>query len=64
MLMVGLPIGSHHVKLNLKAGRNPRIVTFVLGYHENPKEQNNLIRRLIRRLSITTNSTSRSLKNI
>jgi cellobiose phosphorylase len=32
------PIGSHHVKLNLKAGET-KIVTFILGYHENPKEQ-------------------------
>ncbi|MGD0037637.1 MAG: glycosyl transferase [Bacteroidota bacterium] len=32
------PIGSHHVKLNLKAGET-RVVTFVLGYHENPKDK-------------------------
>ena len=32
------PIGSHHVKLNLKSGET-KIVTFVLGYHENPKDQ-------------------------
>ena len=32
------PIGSHHVKLNLKAGET-KIVTFILGYHENPKDQ-------------------------
>ena len=29
------PIGSHHVKVSLKAGETKRIV-FVLGYHENP----------------------------
>jgi cellobiose phosphorylase len=32
------PIGSHHVKLTLKPGET-RQVTFLLGYHENPKEQ-------------------------
>ena len=32
------PIGSHHVKLHLKAGET-KVVTFVLGYHENPKDQ-------------------------
>ncbi len=32
------PMGSHHVKLTLKPGET-RIVTFVLGYHENPVEQ-------------------------
>jgi len=32
------PIGSHHVKLNLKPGET-RIVTFVLGYHENSKDE-------------------------
>jgi len=32
------PIGSHHVKLALKAGET-KIVTFILGYHENPKDR-------------------------
>lgn len=32
------PIASHHVKLDLKPGESKQIV-FVLGYHENPKEQ-------------------------
>ena len=32
------PIGSHHVKINLKAGET-KIVMFILGYHENPKDQ-------------------------
>jgi cellobiose phosphorylase len=32
------PIGSHHVRLTLKPGET-RQVTFLLGYHENPKEQ-------------------------
>ncbi|HVN47518.1 MAG TPA: glycosyl transferase [Bacteroidota bacterium] len=32
------PMGSHHVKINLKPGET-RVVTFVLGYHENPIEQ-------------------------
>jgi cellobiose phosphorylase len=32
------PIGSHHVKVNLKAGET-KTVTFILGYHENPKDQ-------------------------
>lgn len=31
------PIGSHHVKLNLKPGET-KVITFVLGYHENPKD--------------------------
>ncbi len=32
------PIGSHHVKLALKPGET-RQVTFILGYHENPRDQ-------------------------
>jgi cellobiose phosphorylase len=32
------PIGSHHVKLNLKSGETRQVV-FLLGYHENPKDQ-------------------------
>lgn len=32
------PIGSHHVKLNLKAGETKQVI-FMLGYHENPKDQ-------------------------
>ena len=32
------PIGSHHVKINLKPGET-RTVTFLLGYHKNPKDQ-------------------------
>lgn len=32
------PIGSHHVKLELAPGES-RTVTFVLGYHENPRDQ-------------------------
>lgn len=31
------PIGSHHLKLNLKPGEQKRII-FLLGYHENPGE--------------------------
>ncbi|HTX90647.1 MAG TPA: glycosyl transferase [Anaerolineales bacterium] len=31
------PIGSHHVKVQLKAGETKKIV-FLLGYHENPKD--------------------------
>jgi len=31
------PIGSHHVKVQLKPGEQKRIL-FVLGYHENPKD--------------------------
>lgn len=31
------PIGSHHVKVHLKAGEQKKII-FVLGYHENPKD--------------------------
>jgi cellobiose phosphorylase len=31
------PIGSHHVKVHLKAGETKKII-FVLGYHENPRE--------------------------
>jgi cellobiose phosphorylase len=30
------PIGSHHVKVNLKPGEQKEII-FILGYHENPK---------------------------
>jgi cellobiose phosphorylase len=32
------PIGSHHVKVDLAPGETRQIV-FVLGYHENPKDQ-------------------------
>jgi cellobiose phosphorylase len=32
------PIGSHHVKLHLKPGESRQII-FLLGYHENPKNQ-------------------------
>ena len=32
------PIGSHHVKVDLAPGETKQII-FVLGYHENPKEQ-------------------------
>jgi cellobiose phosphorylase len=31
------PIGSHHVKVRIEAGESKKIV-FLLGYHENPKE--------------------------
>ena len=31
------PIGSHHIKVQLKAGEQRKII-FVLGYHENPKD--------------------------
>jgi cellobiose phosphorylase len=31
------PIGSHHVKLHLKAGEQKQII-FILGYQENPKD--------------------------
>jgi cellobiose phosphorylase len=32
------PIGSHHVKIKLKPGET-RVITFVLGYQENPKDK-------------------------
>lgn len=32
------PIGSHHVKLSLAPGESRQII-FVLGYHENPRDQ-------------------------
>ncbi|MDZ7288355.1 MAG: glycosyl transferase [candidate division KSB1 bacterium] len=32
------PMGSHHVKLNLKPGETKQVI-FLLGYHENPKDQ-------------------------
>ncbi len=32
------PIGSHHVKLTLEPGGKKQVI-FVLGYHENPKDQ-------------------------
>jgi cellobiose phosphorylase len=32
------PIGSHHVKLNLAPGASQQVI-FVLGYHENPKDE-------------------------
>jgi cellobiose phosphorylase len=31
------PIGSHHVKVHLKAGEQKPVI-FILGYHENPKD--------------------------
>jgi cellobiose phosphorylase len=31
------PVGSHHVKVQLKAGEQKKII-FILGYHENPKD--------------------------
>jgi len=31
------PIGSHHVKVQLKVGEQKKII-FILGYHENPKD--------------------------
>ena len=31
------PIGSHHVKVNLKAGESKQVI-FILGYAENPKD--------------------------
>ena len=31
------PIGSHHIRVQLKAGEQKKII-FVLGYHENPKD--------------------------
>jgi len=31
------PIGSHHVKVQLQAGEQKKII-FILGYHENPKD--------------------------
>jgi cellobiose phosphorylase len=30
------PIGSHHIKIRLKAGESKKII-FILGYHENPQ---------------------------
>jgi cellobiose phosphorylase len=32
------PIGAHHIKIKLQAGEQKRII-FVLGYHENPKDE-------------------------
>jgi cellobiose phosphorylase len=32
------PIGSHHVRVQLKAGERKQII-FILGYHENPKDE-------------------------
>jgi cellobiose phosphorylase len=32
------PIGSHHVKINLKPGESKQVI-FILGYQENPKDQ-------------------------
>jgi len=32
------PMGSHHVKINLKPGESKEII-FILGYHENPNDQ-------------------------
>jgi cellobiose phosphorylase len=32
------PMGSHHIKINLKPGETKQVV-FVLGYHENPPDQ-------------------------
>jgi len=32
------PIGSHHVQVKLKAGESKQVI-FILGYHENPKDE-------------------------
>jgi cellobiose phosphorylase len=32
------PLGSHHVKLSLKPGESRKVI-FLLGYHENPRDQ-------------------------
>lgn len=32
------PIGAHHIKVKLQAGEQKKII-FVLGYHENPKDE-------------------------
>jgi cellobiose phosphorylase len=32
------PIGSHHVRLNLKSGETRQVI-FILGYYENPRDQ-------------------------
>jgi cellobiose phosphorylase len=32
------PLGSHHIKLSLKPGESRKVV-FLLGYHENPRDQ-------------------------
>lgn len=32
------PIGSHHVKITLRPGETKRVI-YVLGYHENPRDQ-------------------------
>ncbi|HET9130195.1 MAG TPA: glycosyl transferase, partial [Terriglobia bacterium] len=32
------PVGSHHVKVNLRAGES-RSIIFLLGYHKNPKDE-------------------------
>jgi len=32
------PIGAHHVKVRLKAGGRKKVI-FILGYHENPKDE-------------------------
>lgn len=32
------PFGSHHIKLNLKSGEKKKVI-FILGYHENPKDE-------------------------
>jgi cellobiose phosphorylase len=33
-----VPIGSHHIRLSLKPGESRKVI-FLLGYHENPKDQ-------------------------
>ena len=38
------PMGSHHVKLRLEPGETRQVV-FVLGYHENDKDQTSSIRQ-------------------
>ena len=54
------PLGSHHVKVNLRPGETKEIL-FVLGYHENPRTRSSTRRRRRPSTSKPSNPSSRSI---